>query len=316
MPSRQPLPPSVAQPLNHQHGVLTVAQLLDAGLTRRVCERVTADWDRLARGLYLARTPTFESAAWAASLYTGPNAVLGSSAAAYLNGVLRDPPSEIVVWDGGDHEPINVGAWRTRPRRGVRAGRGAPARLAVEQSLLDLTRDNSEIGTVDAVARALSRRLTTPERLLAALDDRTRTRHGARIRGLCSAGKAGIESALEWLFGEVVLAAHRLPTPERQVTSSEGRIDCRFSEFGVIVELDGIRDHTKWSKDMFRDNAHAIRLDSVTLRYGWHAVVYQACLAAEQLEEALALRGWKGRRRRCRRCPERSPLAIPPDLVE
>ena len=33
-----------------------------------------------------------------------------------------------------------------------------------------------------------------------------------------------------------------------------------------------MRDHTQWSKDMFRDNAHAVHLGLLTLRYGGDAV--------------------------------------------
>ncbi|MDF1489887.1 hypothetical protein [Tessaracoccus caeni] len=268
-----------------------------------MCERVTSAWARVTPGLYLSTPPTFESAIWAASLYSGPNGVIGSSAAAYLAGALRDPPSEIVVWDHTRHQPIQVGRWATRYRRGARSGRGAPARLPVEQSLIDVARDSGLVDTMDAVSRALARRITTPERLLAELERHQRVRHSTHIRAMCSVGKAGIESALEWLFDESVIIAHQLPTPRRQAMSEEGRIDCHFDAFRVIAELDGMRDHCEWSKDMLRDNAHALRLDATTLRYGWHAVLRQPCLVASQLAEALVRRGWQGDPGRCRRCP-------------
>lgn len=303
MPFQYPLPREVARLLREQQGVVTVAQLLEAGLTRRACERVTSGWIRLARGLYLAGSPSFEAATWAASLFCGPNSVIGSSAAAYLAGVLRDPPSEVVIWGRDQHRSIQIGRWRTRPRRGLRDGRGSPARLSIEEALLDLARDESLAGTMDAIARAFVRQYTTPARVLTALDRRERIRHSAQVRALCSAGKAGIESALEWLFDERVIVAHRLPAPQRQIRSEEGRIDCHFDAFRVIAELDGIRDHGNWSKDMLRDNAHALRLDAITLRYGWHAVLQQPCLVASQIAEALLGRGWTGRPSRCRLCP-------------
>lgn len=237
MPFQYPLPREVARLLREQQGVVTVAQLLEAGLTQRVCERVTSGWIRLARGLYLAGSPSFEAATWAASLFCGPNSVIGSSAAAYLAGVLRDPPSEVVIWGRDQHRSIQIGRWRTRPRRGLRDGRGSPARLSIEEALLDLARDESLAGTMDAIARAFVRQYTTPARVLTALDRRERIRHSAQVRALCSAGKAGIESALEWLFDERVIVAHRLPAPQRQIRSEEGRIDCHFDAFRVIAEL-------------------------------------------------------------------------------
>ena len=133
--------------------------------------------------------------------------------------------------------------------------------------------------------------------------ERQRVRHANAITQLCTAAGTGIESGLEWLFHKDVLTAHGLPLPRRQTVSEEGRIDCLYDDWSVIVELDGIRDHSDWSKDMFRDNAHALRLDAVTLRYGWTATTRHACAAAGQVAEALSARGWAGKPRRCRRCP-------------
>lgn len=74
------------------------------------------------------------------------------------------------------------------------------------------------------------------------------------------------------------------------------------------MELDGMRDHTNWSKDMWRDNEHALRLGAVTLRYGWWAVETSPCAVAAQLAAALSARGWTGTVSRCRACPTDSPV--------
>ncbi|HMR48069.1 MAG TPA: hypothetical protein PKE40_04445 [Arachnia sp.] len=302
MTPRQPLPAWAHRLLVEQEGVITASQLLASGLTRRVCARVTSQWTRLAPGLYLTETPSFESATWAAVLHGGPCSVLGSTASLYLNAVLRDAPDEVVIWVPGGRRTIKVGKWLIRPRRGVRPSRGSPPRLPVEEGLLDLARDSSVVGTMDAIARGFARSLTTPERVVAALDAQGRVRYGAEIRQMCSASASGIESGLEWLFARDVIGAHRLPIPSRQARSDEGRMDCHFDGYRVIAELDGMRDHGDWSKDMLRDNAHALRLGVVTLRYGWHAVLRRPCLVAGQVADALTLRGWSGSARRCRRC--------------
>lgn len=303
MKPKRALPEATKRRLREQRGVVLVTQLLDDGLSREVCRRITAAWTRLAPGLYLAGAPSFEAAVWAGYLLAGSDGVVGSDAAAYLGGVLRDPPSEVLVWSPGRRKALSVGSWRVGFRRGLRSGRGSPPRLAIEDGLLDLARDNDQIGTLDAVARALTRRLTTTERVLAALAERQRVKHAGAMTELCVAAGAGIESGLEWLFQRDVVSAHRLPVPRRQEVTVEGRVDCLYDEWGVIVELDGMRDHADWSKDMLRDNAHALRLDAVTLRYGWNAVTRQACTAAGQVAVALIDRGWTGRLRRCRRCP-------------
>ncbi|SHJ97247.1 hypothetical protein SAMN02745244_03678 [Tessaracoccus bendigoensis DSM 12906] len=305
MLSRTPLPDAVTRLIRDQCGVVMIAQLLDGGLTRQVCRRLTASWARIAPGLYIDGSVSFESAAWAGVLRAGPGGVVGADAAAYLNGVLRDPPAEVIVWSPSTPRPFAVEGWRVTFRRGRRVGRGSPPRLSVEACLVDLARDHDEVGVVDAVARALAQRRTTPERLLAAVSDRERVRHARTIKDLCAAAGAGIESGLEWLFQRNVVAWHRLPVPRRQASTQEGGVDGFYDEWGVIVELDGMRDHCDWSKDMLRDNAHAVRMDAVTLRYGWNAVTRQPCEVAGQVADALALRGWKGRVRRCRRCRPR-----------
>ncbi len=303
MRPRQPLPYATKRRLHDQHGAILTAQLLDDGLSRRVCRRIARSWTRVVRGIYLVGEPSFEAAVWAGVLHAGPAGVVGSDAAAYLAGILRDPPTDIVVWTPERRSPFAIGDWNVRFRRGLKSGRGTPPRLSVEDSLLDLARDNDEVGVIEALARALTRRLTTHERVLTALAGRVRVRHARIIRELCLASETGIESGLEWLFQRDVIAAHRLPAPRRQIADGEGRIDCLYNEWGVIVELDGIRDHTDWSKDMLRDNAHALRLDAITLRYGWNAVTRQACTAAAQVAAALTARGWQGQLRRCPRCP-------------
>lgn len=308
MSARQPLPADIGRLLDTQGGVVLVSQLLAAGLTRRVCQRVTSSWTRLASGLYLERVPGFESAAWAGVLQAGPAGVVGSAAAAHLAGVLRDPPDDVVVWSTHHRSPLVVGPWQVRFRRGLRNGRGSPLRLPVEAGLIDLARDVDEIGAIDAVARALARGLTTPARILDEVSSRQRVRHARAIRELCTASGGGIESGLEWLFQRDVLSAHGLPTPQRQVKTGVGRVDCRYDAFGLIVELDGMRDHSDWSKDMIRDNEHVLRSNEITLRYGWGAATRQACLAAGQMGAALRPRGWSGRVRECRRCAGRPLL--------
>lgn len=99
-----------------------------------------------------------------------------------------------------------------------------------------------------------------------------------------------------------MLWAHRLPEASRQVSTGEGRVDLYYEEFATIVELDGMRDHSDWSKDMFRDNAHALRNGVVTLRFGIRGVTVESCRAARQLAARLQQAGWKGEPRNCPIC--------------
>ena len=80
------------------------------------------------------------------------------------------------------------------------------------------------------------------------------------------------------------------------------RMDVRYQEACLVVELDGVRDHTDWSRDMLRDNKRLLDDGALTLRYGWNAVVGQPCAVAAQVATALVSRGWAGRVGHCRHC--------------
>lgn len=245
---------------------------------------------------------TWQAAARAGLLRGGKEAVLGEDAAAYLHDALRDAPSRIAVWTEARREGFTVGQWSVVYRRGSRKGMGSPPRTPVEMALVDLARVSSEDATVAAVARALAQGRTLPARVIAALGTRQRTRHSAVIRELCGHAGQGIESALEWRFQRQVLLPHGLPVPEKQARSVVGRGDALYSHARLAVELDGVRDHTEWPKDMARDNERLLAEATVTLRYGWQAVTLDACAVAAQLAEALGARGWPGQPRPCPQC--------------
>lgn len=302
MRSRIDIPDELHKLSHHQGGVLTAAQLVDGGLSRRVIHRMSQQWQRLGNGLFALTAPTWESAAWAGILRGGEHAVLSGDAACYLHGFLRDEPSTLSVWTPTAHQSFTVGEWSVQIRRGDRSGIGTLTRARPAPALLDLANDADEDQTVAAIAAALSKGKTTASALLAELHSRKRTRHSKVIHELCTSAGKGIESALEWRFVKRVIEPHGLPRPTRQVRLSAGRVDDYFEEFNTIVELDGRRDHSDWSRDMFRDNAHSIRRGALTLRYGWNAVSFRACLVARQVAEGIESRGWFGTLDRCKNC--------------
>ena len=298
---RQSLPESVLALAARQDGVLATRQLLRAGVTPEVLARLGSQWQRPAQGLYLLGPATWGAAANAGLLRGGPTAVLGEHAAAHLHGAVRDAPRVLTVWARERRDGFRVGDWEVIYRRGLRSGVGTPSRTRLEESLLDLARHSSENETVAATARALAGRRTTPERVVAALAERTRCRHSSTLRALCEHANHGIESALEWRFHTQVLLPHGLPIPERQVSTVAGRVDGLYRDYGLIVELDGVRDHADWAKDMWRDNTHVVE-GLATLRYGWTAVEDTRCDVAAQLGAALGKRTWDGTPTHCRRC--------------
>ncbi len=301
MHPRRSLPDEVRFLAEHQAGALTTRQLLTGGLTRSMIHRLASGWEHPTRGVHITGPVTWRAAVWAGLLHGGPTAAVGEEAAAYLHGAARDEPALIALWTSTKRSGFIVGAYEVVFRRGCRRSMGTPPRVPLEAALVDLANHSTEDAAVAAISRAFAQRRTTPERLLTVVDSRQRVRHSAVLKDLCGQAGKGIESALEWRFSRVI-ARHGLPMAERQVPAGATRIDALFPAQRVVVELDGARDHTNWSRDMMRDNTRMIESGMVTLRYGWNAVAGEPCLVAAQVAAALRSRGWSGNFRRCSRC--------------
>lgn len=287
------------------------------GLSRTSLSRLIRQgrWRRLDAGLYVARDrePEWLGFAWAGLLLGGDRARLGGRSAGFLHGL--DPEPELIEvlipWDSTRRDR---GRWQfTRERADVRSARsvGDPACLTVEDTVLDLLDAGEDAAVVDLVTRAVQSRRTSPEKLLRALERRSRHRHRRLVRRLLGEVAAGAESPLELDFLRDVEQAHGLPTGVRQRVVAARRQDVRYEEFGVVVELDGRLGHTGMGRfrDMNRDNAAAVR-GEVPLRFGWDDVHSRPCRTAAQLAHVLAGRGWPGPFSRCSRCRNVSSFDI------
>jgi hypothetical protein len=77
-------------------------------------------------------------------------------------------------------------------------------------------------------------------------------------------------------------------------------IDVRYTDYGVVVELDGVLAHSVdgRSREMRRDNANT--LDGYqTLRYSWVPVAYHACATALEIFSLLRRNGLRAPFRPC-----------------
>lgn len=302
MRPRKQLPPAAERLLVEQAGVISCAQLVEHDLSSRVIGRITKDWERVARGIYLARPAEWHSAVWAGLLRGGDHATVSGRAACYLEGALRDKPGVIQIWAPDAADGFRVGEWQITFRRGTRTGYRSPVRTRIHDSLLDVADTHDAADTIAAVTSAFSRGIADPRRLLAAAGERRRLRHRKEIQALCDPASQGVHSLIEWLFLRDVIRAHHLPEPDLQVPKGSGRVDAHYKTLTTIVELDGMRDHSNWSKDMFRDNEHLLEDGSVTFRYGLNATTRQACEAGAQLARRFIQQGWRGEPARCRKC--------------
>ncbi|MFZ0159638.1 MAG: type IV toxin-antitoxin system AbiEi family antitoxin domain-containing protein [Kineosporiaceae bacterium] len=302
-----------------QSGVLSRRQLHELGVTRRTQERLTGEWRRLGRGVYLigpaAGEVPWAARVWAGIVLGGPHARAGLRTAAVLDGLasLEEPggragrADEIVILVSGRVGP-HPGYAFIRERPGVRlpsSGR-EPPRTRIEDTVVDLCADADEASVVMWLTRACQRRLTTPNRLRERVGARAVARRRGLVLQILDDVAAGATSNLEQRALHEVFRPHGLPAVRLQHrTGSGNRIaDAAFVAYRVLIELDGRVGHVEEGafRDRTRDNVHT--LDGwATLRFGWFDITAAPCAAAAQIGHLLTVRGWPGPFTPCPRCP-------------
>lgn len=294
-----------AEVAREQHGVLSRGQALAGGLTDAQIEsRVHGGrWQRLYGGVYATYngTPTRAGTLWAVLLRAGRGAVLSHETAAELAGLV-DQPSKLVHVTVPAHRRIapipgavvHISTRIDRSRHPTRK----PQQTRVEETVLDLTQQARSLDdALGWAAIAAGRRLTTAQRLLAAMVRRPKLRWRAELAAALGDVGSGCHSLLELRYLRDVERRHALPAGTRQaVTAREGGRwydDIRYSGYGTRVELDGRAAHPddRRGRDRRRDNAGALAGDSV-LRYGWAEVTECPCAVAAEVATVLHNHGW------------------------
>ncbi len=310
MHAKQPIPPPLLRLADAQAAVVTREQALAAGLSRHALRRLvdSGQWNRLSPGLFVthAGQVAWEGLAWAGVLAGGAGARLGPRSSGHLIGLVAPSPEPVDVLVALDRRAAPGAPWIfVRETPGARSPRtaGTPPRLPAEDVVLDLTASGSAGDVVTVVTDALRMRLTTPERLSAALSRRTRHPHRRELLRLL-ADADGIESGLELDYRSVE-RAHGLPKPSRNQPRAGVRYrrDVEYDDFAVLVELDGQRGHRGEGlfRDMRRDNLHALT-GRITLRFGWWDLFERPCAVAFTVHQALFSRGYRGDFVRCSNC--------------
>ncbi|MGO3326058.1 hypothetical protein [Gordonia sp. (in: high G+C Gram-positive bacteria)] len=291
----------VASLLAAQDGVVARRQVLDCGLDpgdiRRLIRR--REWTVVYPGIYVDHTGelTWQQRAWAAVLDAYP-AALGYTC------VLPDPGPVI-------HIVIDQNRTVKR-RRGVvthrRAGLDAsvlwnlgPPRLRVVEAVLDVaSAAATQTDAIDALTKAVNARVTTADRLLDALSERTRIRWRKLLHDVLVDIRDGTCSVLEHGYLTNVERPHGLPKPIRQAPTTVGRKGLRdldYPDYDLIVELDGWRFHDSAQardRDLERDLDAAVCAGRLTLRLGAGQVFSRGCVTARKVAKALYHRGWQG----------------------
>jgi hypothetical protein len=258
---------------------------------------------------------------WGAVLRSGENAVLSHHTAAEIWNLTDQSSSSIhvsVPRQAGSLDIPGLVLHYSSRLPGARHPARLPPQTTLEETVLDLA-DASRTAE-DAVAwaiKACQRRLSTPDRITTALETRNRVRWRRDLTDAVAEVRTGVHSPLELRYLRDVERRHGLPRGDRQaVTIRRGArqyADVRYTEYGVVVELDGVLAHPAEAKkhDSRRDNANTI--DGLqTLRYGWVPVAYHACAVAREVGDLLRHRGWQGSPRSCGKGCPLATLKVPP----
>jgi very-short-patch-repair endonuclease len=266
-----------------QHGVITTAQLLIAGISRAtITNRVRRRYlHRVHRGVYAVGHPQLsDEGRWtAAVLACGEGAVLSHLSAAELWRIRRRRLSEAV---GGESGAVHVTVPRTpgkRKRRGIALHRSC--------TLADSDRTRRDGIPVTTPARTLAdlRPLLSPAQFAAAVREAEFLRlplgtqvgsGGARRRGGRPASDGGPERARSELEAHMlgICRRHRLPEPEVNAGVDRFEVDFVWREARLIVEVNGWESHrtrSAFEEDRARDARLAV-LGYEVIRFTWRKV--------------------------------------------
>jgi hypothetical protein len=251
------------------HGVVTREQLLSAGVTR---ERIDGRLRKGAlirehRGVYRVghRARSVEARYLAAVLACGDRALLSGRAAGWLYEILRGrvPPPEVTA-----PTERRLKGVRTKRSRGIETKdattwKGIPV-TTVPRTLVDL----SSLLSLDALARACHeagvKYGTTPRHIEAVLARRPNSPGAGKLRRVMWGDVPVALSELERRFHQLLEQAG-LPLPQTNRPAGGRRVDCRWPEARLTVELDGYRYHSSrhaWEQDRRREREAYLRGDA------------------------------------------------------
>jgi very-short-patch-repair endonuclease len=245
--------------------VVTRPEALRDGVTvKQIDQRLrTGALIREYRGVYRVghRAPSVEARYLAAVRACGKGALLSGRAAGYLLGLLKGPPPPPEVTTPTWRRVAGIRTRRSRniEPRDATTFRGIPV-TTVPRTLVDLAADL----TLDELARACHEAgvlyRTTPAQVEAVLARRPNSPGAAKLRKILRGEVPVTLSELERRF-LVILRDAGLPAPQTNRPAGDRRVDCRWPEQRLTVELDSYRYHSSrhaWEQDRRREReAHA-----------------------------------------------------------
>ncbi|MEA2386205.1 MAG: hypothetical protein QOJ22_379 [Thermoleophilaceae bacterium] len=256
---------TIARIASRSHGVVTRRELFHAGITKAEIDQRLADGSliREYQGVYRVghRAPSIEARYLAAVRACGDDAVLSGKAAAFLHEIIRGTPPVPEVTTKSDRHVPGV---KTRRSKCVESTTrtGIPI-TTIPRTLVDIAAHLTEDALARACHEAGVRYRTTPAQVEAVLNTRPTTKGAANLRRVLSGDARVTLSALERRFLQL-LRGERLPLPITNRPASGRRVDCRWPEHRLTVELDSYRYHSSrhaWEQDRRREREARARGD-------------------------------------------------------
>jgi len=278
----------IAEIAARQHGVVTLLQLLAAGLDRTAIayRRKVGRLHLLHRGVYAVghRPPSPLTTAIAAVLACGEDAALSHRSAGALWRILTwwHTPTEVTA--PTQHRLKEIHVHRSRhidatTHYGIHVT--TPAR-----TLVDLADVLTPKQLTRAVNEAQVQRLITPAELTTLF-----TRYPGRRTSKLTPERGATRSHLEDRFTRF-LKRHHLPLPERNQIIAGHEVDAVYREQRLVIELDSRQFHTTtraFEQDRDRD-ADLLHAGFPTVRITDHRLKHHATTEAQRLREILRSR--------------------------
>jgi very-short-patch-repair endonuclease len=270
-----------------QHSVLSRAQLLEAGLSRRAIQHRLAT-GRLHllpfRGVYaVGRRELTRYGDWmAAVLACGPGAALSHESAAQLLGIRVYRDSSIDVSLPHDRRHKGIRTHRRNPMPPTTTVRSIPVSQPLV-TLIDLATQLGERELEAAVNEADKLGLLDFDVAREALEQLPRGPGIAKLRRILTQ-HTPTDSDLERRFLRLVKKAG-LPNPKTQAWVNGYRVDFHWPELGLVVETDGLTYHrtpAQQIRDRERDQAHT-RAGLTNLRFANAQVRYEEAAVIDTL---------------------------------
>jgi hypothetical protein len=280
---------------SRSHGIVTRAELLAAGLTGREIDRRRERGYLITefRGVYRVghRAPSVEARYMGAVKACGEGAGLSDPAAAFLYGLIKGSAPPPYVTTPRKRRVKGIVTKRSREiERTVH--RGIPI-TTVARTLVDLAGVLPVRDLARACHEAGVKYGTTPGQVEKVLAQHPTAPGAGKLRRVLSGDVLVTQSGLERRFLKL-LAEHNLPLPD-QTNKPAGtfRVDCRWEEPPLTVELDSYRFHNSrhsWEQDRRREREARAREDDFR-RYTYGDVCENPRAMLRDLRSLLSKRG-------------------------